>query len=156
MDIIENAVISKIKSIIDKYSKITELPKIAKDELEEKKKELNYTNKLEDLNEKLEKISDEIDKIYNDKLLGILSQDDFVRIYEKKKKQKEEILNKIDRTKVYIEDKVLNEEEIIKQIVDKYQEMKTVNREILVSLVERVEVDQDKKVYIYFKFKSLE
>lgn len=156
MDIIENAVISKIKYIIDKYSNITELPKIAKDELEEKKKELIYTNKLEDLNEKLEKISDEIDKIYNDKLLGILSQDDFARIYEKKKKQKEEILNKIDRTKVYIEDKVLNEEEIIKQIVDKYQDMETINREVLVSLVDRVEVDQDKKVYIYFKFKSLE
>lgn len=156
MDIVENTVISKIKSIIDKYSKITKLPKITKQELEEKKKELNYTNKLEDLNRKLEKISDEIDKVYNDKLLGILSPEDFVRIYEKKKKQKEEVLNKIDQTKVYIKDKVLNEEEIIKQIVDKYQNMETINREILVSLVDRVEVDQDKKVYIYFKFKSLE
>lgn len=156
MDIVERAVISKIKSICKKYTDKEKLSQIAKVKVESRKNCLLYTEKLDELSNKLNRISVSVDSIYEDKLNGILTEEDFSRIYNKKKQEKINILNKIDEIKMHIGNKSIDENEILEKIVDKFLKMKTINREILVELVDKIEVDNNKKVYVYFKFRSLE
>ena len=55
-----------------------------------------------------------------------------------------------------LEKNVINENELIENIVTKFQNLKQIDREILGDLVDRIEIDKNKKIYIYFKFKCLQ
>lgn len=156
MDAVEKVVNDKILSILDKFLNKDNLIKVTKQKIEEKKKRISFESKIETYKIKLNKISLEIDSIYNDKLAGILSEDDFIRIYERKKQEKENLQKKIDEIQLHIKKNVTNEHELIKNIVNEFQGLKQINREILNNLIDRIEIDKDKNIYIIFKFKSFE
>ena len=44
--------------------------------------------------------------------------------------------------------------DMIKNIIDKNKNNTKINREILNSLVDKIEIDNSKKIYIYFKFRK--
>ncbi len=54
----------------------------------------------------------------------------------------------------HIDNSVANETELACNIAEKFIDLQYINREILSSLVERIEIDKDKNIYVYFKFKS--
>ena len=84
MDIVEKTVTDKILDILNNFANEDDLIKVTKQKIEEKRQKISLEKEIEDYKTKLNKISLEVDSIYNDKLSGILSQDDFVRIYERK------------------------------------------------------------------------
>ncbi len=155
MDYVENLVTKKIKEIIQNFKERDKMINITKQKLAEKKNKNKYEKELEDCKNKLSKISLEIDSIYNDKLNGILAQDDFTRIYERKKKEKLQTQDRIDMLKNHLDNSIINEEELIEKLIQKFHDKLTINREILVDLVDKIEIDENKKVYVYFKFKAL-
>lgn len=156
MDIVEKAVNDKILSILYKFFNEGNLIQVTKQKIIDAKKCISFESEIENYKTKLNKISLEIDSIYNDKLSGLLSEDDFIRIYERKKQEKENLQKKIDEIKLHIENSVINEDELIKNIVSNFQGLEQVNREILNNLVDRIEIDKNKNIYIKFKFKSIE
>lgn len=155
MDIVEKTINDKILCILDKFFNEDNLIKVTKQKIEEKKKSISFESEIENYKTKLNKISLEIDNIYNDKLEGILLEDDFIRIYERKKQEKENLQKKIDDIQLILLKKVINEEELVKNIINKFQGLEEINREILNNLVDRIEIDKDKNIYVYFKFKNL-
>lgn len=154
MDIVEKTVNNKIISIFNNFFDKDYLIKITKTKIEEKKKSISLEKEVQEYEAKINKISLEIDSIYDDKLSGILSEDDFIRIYQRKKQDKKNLQKKIDEMKLHIEKNVINEDELSQNIVTKFQNLKQINREILCDLVDRIEIDKNKKIYVYFKFKS--
>ena len=90
--------------------------------------------------------------IYNDKLNGLLLLDDFARIYKRKSQEKLQIQNKVDILKSYVNNYIINEDEFIKNLIKKFNFELTINRPILTDLVDRIEIDRNKKVYVYFKY----
>lgn len=116
----------------------------------------------ENLKKYLEKLTFEIDSIYSDKLNGILSEDDFKRIYERKKLEKKTILEKIKKIKNYVKNNIIDEDEMSREIVQKFLDIiqnattSNITKEILTDLVDKVEIDNNKNIYIYFKFKRFE
>lgn len=155
MDIVEKAVNNKILCILKKFFNKNNLIKVTKQKIEEKKKSISLESEIETYRTKLNKISLEIDSIYNDKLSGLLSEDDFIRIYERKKQEKENLQKKIDEIQLILSKNVINEDELIKNIVNEFQGLKEINREILNNLIDRIEIDKDKNIYIIFKFKTI-
>lgn len=153
MDIVEKTVTNKILNILNKFSNEDNLKNVAKQKIKEKRQEISFEKEIEKYKAKLSKLSLEVDSIYNDKLSGILSQDDFIRIYERKKEEKESIQKKIHEINIRIKKDVIDEEKIVKNIVNKFKSLNQINREILYELVDRIEIDNNKKVYVYFKFK---
>lgn len=156
MDIVEkvvnNTIISILKNLFDKDNFI----KIAKTKIEEMKESIFTEKEIKEYETKIKRISLEIDNIYDDKLSGILTQNDFIRIYKRKNLEKENLQKKIEEKKLHIEKNIVNEDELVKKIVNKFQNLSQINREILYDLVDRIEIDKNKKIYIYFKFKSLQ
>ena len=89
-----------------------------------------------------------------DKLSGILSETDFQRIYLKVKddrEQLEEQLKTLEREK----ENPIPKEDRAKELVQRFLESVPTNRELLFSLIERVELSEDKQIYIKFRFRQL-
>ncbi|MEG0873557.1 MAG: hypothetical protein RSG48_06390, partial [Clostridia bacterium] len=101
MDTVENAVVDKITGICNNYANKEDLVKISKQKIREKNENISYNQELENIKTKISNVTSSIDNIYNDKLNGILSEDDFIRIYESKKEEKENLLKRINEISSY-------------------------------------------------------
>ena len=107
------------------------------------------------LKAKLDGLSAHLDKIYMDKLSGVLDETDFQRIYAKVKADRavlEQRLRRLTRP-------ILSPEEqsvLAKKLTEQFLETARTNRELLVSLIERIELTADKKIIIKFRFRQLE
>lgn len=155
MDYVEKLVTDKLKTILQNFNEKDKMINVTKQKLEEQKQNNLYITGLQECKTKLSKLDLEVDSIYNDKLSGILSQDDFTRIYERKKQEKVQIQNRIDILESHINNNIVNEDELINKLIEKFNSNLTINREILTDLVDRIEIDENKKVYVYFKFRTL-
>lgn len=155
MDKVEKLVVNKLKNIIYSFRDREEIKRITKQKIDKNSKKDEAEVKLKECNKKLERVSLEIDSIYMDKLNGILSEDDFKRIYERKKEEKSKIQEKINELEKNRKKKMSKVEEDIlaNKLIEEFYKDLVIDREILINLVDRIEIDKDKKVYIFFKFK---
>ena len=90
-----------------------------------------------------------------DKLSGVLDEADFRRIYTKVKTDRaalEQRLGQLDRPDC----SPAEQADLAKKLVERFLETASTNRELLVSLIERVELTEDKRIIIKFCFKQLE
>lgn len=149
-----NEIIKTIKERLRKYLKEDELYKLA-----EKAKDTNaykknlIQNQIQLNQNKIEIMNKKIDQLYEDKLDGIISIQDFERMYistlDKKKvfeekitellKQKEETVNEVD----------------LKKEVTEFIRAKKITKEMLVSLIDRITISENKEIKIYYKFSLL-
>ena len=104
------------------------------------------------LSKALEVIEIQIDKVYEDKLNGLISNEDFKRIYDnkiternKKQKQLQELNN------------ISNEKEIVdyEKIMSDFLKKENITNYMLTALIDKIEIDNNKQVTIHYKFNPL-
>ena len=149
---LENAVIKEIQNICHQYldkKKMKQIMDIKYEELEK----LQEISKLKNqLTKSIEVLDFQIEKLYEDKLNGIINNNDFSRMYDKKVKEREENQKKL---------KELNEIKFEKQTIDyekvmnDFLEKDNITAYMLNSLIEKIEVDNNKQATIYYKFSDL-
>ncbi len=122
-----------------------------------------YRNKLSQINKSINEINSDLDKMYMDKLRGILQEEDYIRVsqklnFERTKlnEQKKELEQKINQTeeKVSIKDKSKEEKELDK-LIEEFLKLEKIDKIYLYRLINKIEIDKDKNVYIYFNFSKL-
>ncbi|MBE5813126.1 MAG: resolvase [Clostridiales bacterium] len=156
-DIVEQIVIEKIKSICNQYADKAKFRDITLNQLQKNDSKTQYEQELSQCYAKLDKLNNEIDSIYNDKLNGILTEEDFFRIYNGKKEEKEKLQRKITTINTHLSaDDCIGETEMIDKIVENFLHAKQVERSLIVDLISRIEIDKDKNIYVYFKFQTLQ
>ncbi len=109
---------------------------------------------IQSLQSKIEAITANPDKMYMDKLSGLLNKNDFQRIYCKVKADRsglESRLKDLQRKK----GSPAKAEDEAKALVQRFMETACASRELLISLIERIESCEDKQLYIKFRFKPL-
>lgn len=110
-------------------------------------------NEILSLEKRLNDINNKIDKLYDDKCSGLLNEEDFFRIYQRSNEQKMILTQKINDLK---EDEEKETDGIdIYKIVENFVKQKEITREMLVSLVDKIELSEDKEITIYYKFNAL-
>ena len=111
---------------------------------------------------KITDINRNLDSLYNDKLNGILLDTDFLRISGKFIKEREKLESEIkeltDRFQSlqgqqHIKNK--NDEGQMNKIINEFLEMKEVDKSCLFRLIDKIEIDKDKNVFISFNFAPL-
>ena len=119
-----------------------------------------YHVQLVKMQERVQEINSIQDKMYFDKLKGIINEDDFIRYSTNFSKEKSKIENKIKEIgqKLEImqtkrEEKI--DDEQIKKVVTDFFEMKEIDKMLLYKLINRIEIDTEKNIYIYFNFNHL-
>ena len=88
-------------------------------------------------------------------LSGLLDEADFQRVYRKVKADRaalEQRLSQIDRPDFSPE----RQNDLAKELVERFLAAAPTNREVLVSLIERVELTEEKEVILHFRFRELE
>lgn len=154
---LENAILEEIKSMCNQYVDNATF----KDKVDEAKKKNDIKAKIQkDISTLDRKIScnlSYIDKIYEDKLNGSIDMEMFNRltikykeeidIWKSKKNELEEELNNISN-----ESSTKEKEETLKKI-NEYLSFEKPNRNLLVNLIDKIIISEDKTVEIHYKFK---
>lgn len=122
-----------------------------------------YKKKLEQINNETLDINNKLDKMYMDKLQGIILEQDYIRVSQKLifdrislEKQKEELEKKIivAENKISVKSKTTEEKEVDK-LIENFLKLKKIDKMHLYRLIDKIEIDKDKNVYIYFNFSKL-
>lgn len=100
------------------------------------KDRFNFKNEILVLEKKLKDIDKIIDKLYEDKCKGVFEDEDFTRFYSKQIENEDSSVD-------------------INKIVKDFVELKEITRTMMVSLIDRIEVSEDKEITIYYKFNIL-
>ncbi len=120
-----------------------------------------YINKLSQINKAINEINNNLDKMYMDKLRGVLQEEDYIRVskkidFERTKlnEQKKELVQKLSQT----EEKVGNKNKVKKELdklIEDFLKLDKIDKIYLYRLINKIEIDKDKNIYIYFNFSKL-
>ena len=122
-----------------------------------------YRNKLSQIDKSINEINSYLDKMYMDKLRSVLQEEDYIRVsrklnFERTKlnEQKKELEQKINQTeeKVSIINKTKEEKEL-DELIKKFLKLEKIDKIYLYRLINKIEIDKDKNIYIYFNFSKL-
>lgn len=117
---------------------------------------------IEIIDIKIADINKNLDSLYNDKLNGILTDIDFTRISakfvnerDKLTNEKSELMDRFQSLQGRQSIKNKNDEEQINKAINEFLEMKEVDKSCLFRLIDKIEIDKDKNVFISFNFAPL-
>ena len=153
--VITQAVVERVREVCRNYLQAERLLPIAKQEIAKAQAEADHEKEIAALKAKIDSLSAHLDQVYLDKLSGLLDEADFQRIYRKVKADRaalEQRLSQIDRPDFSPE----KQNDLAKQLVERFLATAPTNREVLVSLIERVELTEEKEVILRFRFRELE
>lgn len=153
---VTNAVLTEIYKVCEKYICYLNFEEIAEEA--EKKLQAEKRRKKKDvidIKARLEAVRSQIDKTYSDKLAGIVDEDVFKRAYKRLKDEEEILCEKVQAFKSSDEDNIKLNAKKIKELTQQFVDAKEYSRELVVSLIEKIELTENKEVHIYFRFKEL-
>ena len=149
-----NYVIEQIKTRCNEFldeNKYMQVANSSKDKI--LKDRFNFKNEILVLEKKLKDIDKMIDKLYEDKCKGLFEDEDFTRIYSKQIEMRKDTNERIKCLQKQIENEDSSVD--INKLVKDFVELKEITRTMMVSLIDRIEVSEDKEITIYYKFNIL-
>ena len=152
---VTRAVMEKVREVCRDELRADRLLPLARREAARVLAEADNGKEISSLKAGLDSLTARMDQVYMDKLSGVLAEADFQRVYAKIKADRavlERRLSRLDRPDRAPED----QDSLAKKLVERFLETASANRELLVSLIERVELTEDKQIIIKFRFKQLE
>lgn len=105
--------------------------------------------------DKIDSLTANLDKMYMDRLTGLLAEADFERIYQRVKMGRTSLEEKLKELESQKESPVSTEDRA-RELVQQFLDSAYTSRELLVSLIERVELTENKQIIIKFRFRELE
>lgn len=122
-----------------------------------------YKKKLEQIDKAIFDINNNLDKMYMDKLHSVIFEEDYIRVSQKfifdrtnLMKQKKELEQKLIGTEEKISTKnKTKEEKELDELIENFLKLKQIDKMYLYRLINKIEIDKDKNVYIYFNFSKL-
>ena len=152
---VNEAVLTKVRQVCQTYLNPNELLPIARQAVEDAQKADSAEAEIQSLQNKIDTMTANLDKMYMDRLAGILSDSDFQRIYLKVKSDRGQLEEKLKTLKEQQQAPIKTEDQA-KRLVQRFLDTADTNRELLVSLIERIELSEEKEIYIKFRFRELE
>lgn len=151
---VTEAVLTKVREVCRAYLNPDELLPMAQKAVEEAKAADSTEAEIQVLRNRIDTMTVNLDRMYMDKLSGILNEDDFQRIYLKVKSDRAKLEDQLKELEKKKESPAKAEDEA-KALVQRFIDSACASRELLVSLIERIELSEDKQLYIKFRFKQL-
>ena len=160
-DWLEEDVIEYLQDICERFCKYYDF-----NEIEETEENIVIKN-IKEINKKIERLNNllnskytTIDNLYMDKIKGLVDEEMYKRIYNKTNKEITRInmeLEELNKKKEVNENQTLNSTNFkrCKNSAIDYMSLKTPTKDQIKRLVDRIEIDKDKKVYVYLKFPEL-
>ena len=152
---VTDAVIDKVREVCQAYLSPDELLPMAREAVENARKQNNLEAELQVVQAKIDSLTANLDRMYTDRLNGLLPEEDFQRIFNRTKLDRKLLEEKRQELELQKKSPVRSEDRA-RELVQRFIETAGESRELLVSLIERVELTEDKEVIIKFRFAQLE
>ena len=152
---VTDAVIAKVREVCQAYLNPDELLPMAREAVENAGKQSSLETELQALQSKIDSLTANLDRMYTDRLNGLLPEADFQRIFGRIKGEREQLEEKRQALEFQRKSPVRSEDRA-RELVQRFIETAGESRELLVSLIERVELTEDKEVIIKFRFAQLD
>ena len=153
LDDVTKAVVKTVRKICEKYLDPTPLEEIARKAIEEAGERSVLAENTSNLKIKLDATTKRIDKIYADRLDGLLSEDDFDRLYKKlcdeRQRLRDQLREAQSRSEHEGQDAAMARE-LAQRFIDEAP-----SREMLLALIDRIELTDDKQIIIKFRFSDM-
>ena len=153
--VVTQAVVEQVREICQKYLQPEKLLPIAQQEIAKAQAKVDHKKESAALKAKIDSLSAQLDQVYLDKLSGLLDEGDFQRVYRKVKADRaalEQRLFQMDRPDFSPE----KQNNLARELVERFLAAAPTNREVLVSLIERVELTEEKEVILRFRVRKPE
>jgi DNA invertase Pin-like site-specific DNA recombinase len=148
---VTDAVVTKVREVCGAYMDPGALLPIAKKSLTDAHAGGAGDSRIQWIQSRIEIMTGRIDKMYMDRLAGILNEEDFRRIYQKMKAEKSALEDKMGVLQRRQQEPEITEDQT-RRLTERFLENACVNRALLISLIERIELSEDKQIYIRFRF----
>ena len=152
---VTDAVIAKVREVCQTYLNPDELLPVAREAVENAGKQSSLGKELQALQSKIDSLTANLDRMYTDRLSGLLPEADFQRIFSRIKLEREQLEKKRQELELRQKSPVRSEDRA-RELVQRFVETAGESRELLVSLIERVELTADKEILIKFRFAQLD
>lgn len=152
---VTNAVIEKVREICQSYLQPDKLQSIAIAAMEQENRENDHESEIQNVQNKIYNLTINLDKMYMDRLNGLLAEADFERMYQRLKMERTTLEEKLKEMEM-IQKKPIKSDILAKELVQRYLNSTYTSRELLVSLIERIELTEQKQIIIKFRFPELE
>ena len=152
---VTSAVLEKVREICERYRALNKLLPVAENAVEKARKRNDAEPERQTLQERIDALSANLDKMYMDRLSGLLAEADFERIYQRVKEERGILTAKLDGLREQ-QRNLISTEDRAKELTQRFLNGADTHRELLFSLIERVELTEDKQIIIKFRFRELE
>ena len=152
---VTDAVIAKVREVCQTYLNPDELLPVAQEAVENARKQSSLESELQALQSKIDSLTANLDRMYTDRLSGLLPEADFQRIFGRIKLEREQLEEKRQELELRQKSPVRSEDRA-RELVQRFIETAGESRELLVSLIERVELTEDKEIIVKFRFAQLD
>ncbi len=150
------AVVSEVRRVCENYLGFLDTEKLTEKAQKQLQAELRKQGRdITALKTKLESIRMKIDSAYEDKLSGDIDNQIFQRIYAKLREEEATARTKLTELENNKKDSPSINEDKIKELVKIFIGSEDYTRELFVSLIERIELSENKELDIHFKFSEL-
>ena len=152
---VTEAVIERTREVCEAYLNPERLRPIAAAAVATSGRVDGGEKELSALHARIDSMTAHLDRMYMDRLNGLLADVDFERLYRRIKAERtalEEKLRELEaqkKTPVPIEDRA-------RELVQQFLHCAFTSRELLVSLIERIELTESKEIIIRFRFREPE
>ena len=119
--------------------------------MKEASQESKTAAEISALQNKSANLTEHLDRMYTDRLSGLLPEEDFQRIFTRIKDERAQLEELQQQQK-----NPISQTERAKDLVQRYLDTAYANRELLVSLIERIELTADREIIVKFRFAELQ
>mgnify|MGYP004523660501 CR=1 FL=1 len=160
-DWLEEDVIKYLQDVCERFCKYYDF-----NEIEDNSEDI-VINNIKEINKKIGRLTNllnshkaTIDNLYMDKIKGLVDEEMYKRIYDKTNGEITRInieLEELNKKKEVNENQTLNSTNFkkCKNSVINYMSLKNPTKDQIKMLVNRIEIDKDRKIYVYLNFPKL-
>ena len=152
---LETEILSKIRELCEKNIDKNTLKTIIKNEEKNNNRYEKLKIQFNEFQDKLDNYDNYFDDIYLDLKKNIINEEQYNRAKVRLEKEKEDIIERLKKTKQKLSNtsnESAKEKDIVK-FINKYLSFEKPPKQLIALLIDRVEIDENKKIDIYFNFK---
>ena len=113
----------------------------------------NIQEEINMLNLEINKLNGNLDEVYIDKLNKVIDDEQFSRVKDRIYKNLEIKNSRLDYLKkTSLEKRKVKEKFFVEQFINDYLNMSNVSRELIVQLIEKIEIFDDKRINLILTF----
>ena len=153
--VVRQAVWEKLSAVISDALSREELPAIASDMVEKHRWEAESESSRAGIERRVRTLTAQGDQMYLDKLRGVLTEGDFLRLFTRVKEERERLTALLEET-VPAEAEKIDKASLCVSLTERFLDSLSDSRETLAALLRRIELTRDRELILFFRCSSPE